>query len=118
MAFFGYVVSKNGFYDNQELINNEWLKESLIDYRNEPDVNWGDLKNVGYGYLWWLGEINGYRTQLAIGHGGQFIIMIRELDLVIVNTAEAYVYWDKADEQERDILDLVANYILPAIINY
>ncbi|MCK5076478.1 MAG: hypothetical protein KAR38_08885, partial [Calditrichia bacterium] len=51
----------------------------------------------------------------TIGHGGQFVINFPELNMIVVTTADAYVDWDTADQHERLVLDVVANYILPAI---
>ena len=77
---------------------------------------WGDLKNMEYGYLWWLGELEGYLVFSAIGHGGQYIMNIPDLNMIIVSTADNNVDWDPADEQERAVVSIMANYILPAVV--
>ena len=41
------------------------------------NTNWGWYP--GYGYLWWVPE----RGYLAWGFGGQFIVVVPELNLVI-----------------------------------
>lgn len=117
MARLGYLFLKKGMIDGEQVIPEAWIEASLTDYRNESDIYWGDLKNIGYGYLWWLGELGGYKTFLAIGHGGQFMINFPEIDMIVVTTADAYLDWDEADEDERAILSLVTKYILPAVIN-
>ena len=115
IAYFGQVILDDGMVDNNRLIKQEWLNESFTDTRKEPGTNWGELKNIGYGFLWWLGKLGEYDVRLAIGHGGQYIIMIPEIDMLIVTTCEAYINWDDADRQERRMVDLVVNFILPAV---
>jgi CubicO group peptidase (beta-lactamase class C family) len=115
LARFGYVIMYDGMVGDENIVPSEWLNESMNDTRNQQGITWGTLTDIGYGYLWWLGKLNGYETQLAIGHGGQFIIMIKELDLLIVTTAEAYEDWDQADVQERGVLSLVSDYVMQAI---
>lgn len=117
IALFGQIVLDGGSLNNKQIIPSEWLKKSLKNTRHEEGIIWGELYNIGYGYLWWLGELRGYKVQLAIGHGGQFIIIFPEVNLIIVTTSEAYIYWDEADEQERGILALIANYVLPSLNN-
>ncbi len=115
LALFGQVVLDNGSLNGEQIISAEWLEKSFVNSRNEKNLTWGELNNIGYGYLWWLGELGGYNVRMAIGHGGQFIIIFPEFRLVIVTTSEAYIYWDKADQQERGVLKLVHDFIIPAL---
>ena len=115
LARFGYVIMNDGKIENEQIVPTEWLNDCMVDSRNQAGLSWGALTDIGYGYLWWLGKLNSYEAQLAIGHGGQFIIMIKELDLLIVTTADAYEDWDQADIQERGVLTLVTDQIIPAI---
>ena len=64
-----------------------------------------------------MGKINNYSVKLAIGHGGQYIIIVPELKMVIVSTSHSYLNWDDADRQERGILQIVSEHILPAVID-
>ena len=41
-----------------------------------------------YGYLWWIGSIYGQDFYIAVGYGGQRIIVIPGLDMVIVHTSD------------------------------
>jgi len=115
MARFGFLYLRNGAVDGRRIIPEEWVKESLSEFTGYKNLVWGDLKNYNYGYLWWMGEINGYKATLAIGHGGQFIILFPQLDMILATTSNNNVDWDTADLQERSVLDLVARFILPAL---
>ena len=72
------------------------------------------LTNYNYGYLWWLGQINDYELYMALGYGGQTVLVFPELDLIVVSTAEEDISSDA--DQERPILEIVSEYILAAII--
>jgi CubicO group peptidase (beta-lactamase class C family) len=117
MAVLGYLYLNGGEINGIQIVQQDWVEESLKNHmpQQQQGWSWGDLHNGGYGYLWWLGEIKGYKVFLAIGHGGQFVICFPKLDMIVATNSNAYVGWTKADENERTVLDLVANYIIPAI---
>ena len=116
MAVLGLLYMNSGKLNNEQIIPKEWVDESLI-YHNRGSNNWGVLKNIGYGYLWWLGQIGEYQIYTAIGHGGQFVLCVPTLNLIIATNAASNIWWDEANEQELAILDIVGNYILPAVDN-
>ena len=80
MAKFGYLFLNNGSWDGQQILTEEWVTEStkshFIPYEGQ-----------GYGYQWWT--IPGTDIYQASGLYGQRIIVIPELDMVVVFTADA-----------------------------
>jgi len=117
MARLGYLYMNKGKLDGNQIISPGWIEESLTDYTNFINFSWGDLDNYGYGYLWWLGEIKTHKTFLAIGYGGQFVINFPDLNLIVVTTADWQLDWATADEHEKSVLNIVADYIVPAVTN-
>jgi len=117
MARLGYLYMNNGRLNGKQIVPAKWVEESLTNYTQFTGSNWGDLHNVNYGYLWWLGEIKNQDVFLAIGYGGQFVINFPDLNMIVVTTAESYLGWNTADQHERSILSIVADYIIPAVIN-
>ena len=117
MARLGYLYMNNGILDGKQIVPAEWVDESLTNFTNFTNSSWGDLDKVNYGYLWWLGEMKGHKVFLAIGHGGQFIINFADLNMIVVTTADWQLGWDTADQHERSVLNIVADYIIPAIIS-
>lgn len=115
MAKFGYLYLKGGKANGRQIVASQWIEESVTNSTAWSNLTWGDVKNYNYGYLWWLGEIGSYKVHFALGHGGQFIINIPQADMVIVSTANPNFDWDVADEHERTILKIFANYVVPAI---
>lgn len=98
MAVLGYLYLNGGEIINDvQIVPRDWVEESLTNRmpQQQQGWNWGDLHDGGYGwYLWWLGEIEGYKVFLAIGHGGQFLVNFPELNMVIAINSNAYVSWD------------------------
>jgi len=115
MAMLGYLYLNNGKLYGRKVIPSAWVQESLTNYTGFSGNDWGELKNVNYGYLWWLGEMNNYEAFLAVGYGGQFVITFPDLNMIVVTTADNHVSWDTSDQHIGEILSVVARYILPAI---
>lgn len=82
----GVLYLQNGQWSNDQLLSADWIKQSsklhhkgLLHY--EPPI-YG-----GYGFHWWIspmssnGQVDCY---FAFGHGGQYLMVVPELELVIV----------------------------------
>ncbi len=117
MAKLGYLYLNNGRLNDREIVTGNWVEESIKDRLSRDNMTWGPLTDMGYGYLWWLGTISGYPAFIAIGHGGQFIISIPELQMIVATVSQSYnLSWEHADEQERAVLYVISDYIMPAVI--
>lgn len=114
IARFGYLYLREGNVGGDQVIPLQWVRESLT-YHTSGKGGWGELRNIGYGYLWWLGEIGEHECFIALGYAGQFIIVFPELQLIVVTTSDYHCNKDTADRQERAVLSICANYILPAV---
>jgi CubicO group peptidase (beta-lactamase class C family) len=73
------------------------------------------LRNLTYGYLWWVIEYpykdRTVRAFFAGGNGGQGVMVIPELDLVIATYGGNYA--DRVGLHVQQ--DLIPEYILPAV---
>lgn len=117
MARLGQLYLNNGYLFGTQILTIDWIQQSLNNHINPQQNDWGDLQDYGYGYLWWLGKIAQEPVFLALGYGGQFILNFPDLNMIIVSTADAYQPdWESADIKERSTLELVANYIMPAVM--
>ena len=81
MAKFGLLFQNNGNWNGTQLISEEWISKAV-----KPSV-----PNVNYGYLWWLNKKGARHWEglsenifYAAGFGGNFIVIDKENDLVIV----------------------------------
>jgi CubicO group peptidase (beta-lactamase class C family) len=76
LARVGQLVLQHGSWNAVEVIPSAWIKESTA-FQTETD-----FPDYDYGYYWWTVPELGAIT--AWGHGGNFIIIVPEKDLVIV----------------------------------
>ena len=86
MAVLGYMYLNGGMINNTQIVTEGWINESLTPTWTSNGIQWGPLTDYNYGYLWWLGKINGHNMFMAMGMGGQFIINFPDLDLTVVTT--------------------------------
>jgi len=113
MAVLGYLYLNHGMLNGVQILPVEWIEASLTKTWAQDSPQWGVLTDYNYGYLWWLGKINGYDMFWALGYGGQMVISFPDLNLIVVTTAGYDIGWDV--DQERPILEIVSKYILPAV---
>ena len=118
LAKFGQLYLDGGVLNDVEIVPSSWVSVSKQDKMYRDNLTWGPLTDMGYGYLWWLGTISGYEAFIGIGHGGQFIIAIPELQMIVTTVSQSYnLTWEQADEQERAVLHLIDDFIMPAIMD-
>jgi len=117
MAKIGLLFLNKGKLEDKQIVPAEWIEKSRNNYSRLENRIWGELHDYNYGYLWWMGRIRDYEVFLEIGYGGQNVINIPALNMVIVTTAHYGVDWDRADWQEREVLNVIANYILAAVVD-
>lgn len=114
MARFGYLYLKNGSVEGREILSTTWVSESFQNHAG-GDWTWAVMDEGGYGYLWWRWKIGDYQTYMAIGYAGQFIILIPQFDMVVVNTASFPKTVEEANQQYVLFFELFANSILQAV---
>jgi CubicO group peptidase (beta-lactamase class C family) len=113
MAKFGLLYLRNGKWGNQQVVPALWVEESF-----EKHVSFSGRsrrKHTSYGYLWWIQEPDpaGSGTHdiySARGHGGQYIFIIPEHNVVVVTTS---VSRHNAGLQKP--IDVLYSDILPAL---
>jgi CubicO group peptidase (beta-lactamase class C family) len=115
MARFGMLFLEQGTLDGEEILPRSWIRNS-VQPASGGDWAWGGLEATGYGYLWWVGWIGDYSVQVALGHGGQTVVIIPDLDLIVVTTAYVNPDWQEAGDQESAITELIRDSILPAVV--
>ena len=97
MAKIGLLVFNNGNWNGEQIVPKEWIAVSTKPYVAESEF-------FDYGYQWWYRSkrnkcwwddpVHGGKTEhdmvLALGAGGQYIMVIRDLNLVIITTSSDY----------------------------
>ncbi len=105
MAKIGLMVLNDGKWKDKQIVSNKWIGESTS-FKIKAD------EFMDYGYLWWIGHSQN-RTEikavLAIGAGGQHIIIVPQLSAVIVTTG------DNMDKPPAFLLKMVDQFIISSI---
>ena len=70
LAKIGYLFLKDGWWDGEQVFAESWVEAATPPH-------------VAYGYQWWIEN----EVYLALGHGGQYLLVHPDLNLVAVITA-------------------------------
>jgi CubicO group peptidase (beta-lactamase class C family) len=120
MAKFGSLYLNGGEYGGKRVLSEDWVNESLqiyserIDRSGQGTSGLGSyFRDIGYGYQWWSATVGEHRFDYAAGHGGNLIILLDELDMIIVTTADPLYELPSADgwRYEVAIINLVGKFI-------
>ena len=114
MAKFGQLYLNNGQWNNIHFIPAEWIDLSLQIY--SPSTYSREIltyiNKLGYGYMWWSGISGNHQIWFAWGHGGQMIVIMRELNIVLVSTAAVPPTVDNdAWQKTKVVMELVGQFI-------
>ena len=86
MAKIGQLILNNGKWNEKQVVSEKWIKESTA-----PKTK---ITGIDYGYLWWNIPFKAKEkmivSKVATGNGGQYIMVLPELDIVAVFTGGAY----------------------------
>jgi CubicO group peptidase (beta-lactamase class C family) len=115
MAVLGLLYLNGGRLNGKQIVSADWVNTSTTDKVHWTNEEMGAIKKLGYGYLWWTGEVNGRTIYTAQGYAGQFIFCIPDTDMVIAVTSDNDVYSTMASEQSLKVLDIISQYFIPAI---
>nr|WP_298998814.1 serine hydrolase [uncultured Allomuricauda sp.] len=115
MVKWGKLTKNKGKWNGEQLISEAFIDKAIsrILLTGDDDVYGGgkDVSKQGYGYYWWSADLKvgdaTYFCRSAQGGGGQYIILIDELDLMVVVTAH---------DNENKTLQIIAERILPAFL--
>jgi len=108
MAKLGELMLRGGRWDERRVVSEEWLAATTARVSG-PIPGWP--RSVHYGRLWWLFPRADPRPDVitASGAGGQWIFILRDLDLVVAFTS------DQASPDFFRPVDLLFDEILPAV---
>ncbi|MCL4550560.1 MAG: beta-lactamase family protein [Bacteroidetes bacterium] len=103
LAKIGQLFLQNGFWNGKQIVSENWIHKSTQKYFDGfPQIG-------GYGYQWHTRNFGKFNSYLAAGYGGQFLIIIPDLQLVIVNTSK----WN-VKKSVYIIFDLTEKFLIPA----
>jgi CubicO group peptidase (beta-lactamase class C family) len=109
MLTIGQLYLDRGRAGGRQLVPAAWIDASCTGLgrsRFNPDQT--------YGYGWWSRDFAGRQGCFAWGYGGQYIILFRELNLIVVTTSSTEV-GDARRDHRRQIFDIVERLVIPAL---
>ena len=119
MAKLGYLYLAGGAWDGQQLVRPDWIRLTTSPQASGVYSDTGQTIPIEwYGMGWWTWKpevFGGQRAIAARGYGGQAIILLPDLDMIVVATADSVVPPEKADAQDARVYDLVKYSVLPAV---
>lgn len=113
MIEIGNLYLNDGYYNEQQIVSPDWI-DTVASFKISTNNLIPFLSD--YGYFWWLGSAHGHEFFCANGYGGQFIFVVRELNLVVCSRSDYRgLSRDQAGENWYNILNIIINQILPAV---
>ncbi|MCC8941463.1 beta-lactamase family protein [Bradyrhizobium sp. Arg68] len=111
-ARIGQLVLNGGTWNGRQIVSEDWIAQSIAPRFQAVGYFGGTLF---YGYQWWIGrslsEGKEVRWVGAFGWGGQRIIIVPDLDLVMMTTAAQY----GQPKEGLAAMDILANIVIPAV---
>jgi CubicO group peptidase (beta-lactamase class C family) len=112
----GQLYLSGGVWSGQRVVSNQWVQDSLVlrsHFKQRMDID----VDHGYGYGWHTRPLHVgarvIRDYYAGGNGGQLVIVIPELDMVVAMNGGDYA---EARKFFRWELELLPQYILAAAL--
>lgn len=112
-AKFGMLFLNDGQFEGHQIVPADWVRDSLQTYSEDAYDNIGEFRNIGYGYQWWSAEVGDHDVNFAWGHGGQLIVLLDDLNMVVVVTADPMyeVYGSDSWRHEKANFELIGEFI-------
>jgi CubicO group peptidase (beta-lactamase class C family) len=112
MIKIGELILNKGEYKGKRIVSANW-----IDQLTQFKVSTGNSQpySSSYGYCWWLGQKGNISYSFANGWGGQFIVVVPSLDLVVTATNQwSGVTTTVANSQWYSTLTIIMEQIIPS----
>ena len=103
---FGQLLVNEGRWNGRQILSREFAKRAVSPLYH--------LRKITYGYLWWVEDLpykeRTVRAFMALGAGGQLVMGIPELDVVVGLTAGNY-----GSRTQGKLREVIPRYVLPAV---
>lgn len=101
-------ISVKGSDPTTQVVPRKWIERSFVPRGVSP------ISGNQYGYGWWMRELAGHQSYFAWGFGGQYIILVPDLDLVVVTTSASTVAEDRRSHR-RTLFELVEDLVIAPV---
>lgn len=108
LAKIGQLVLEHGRWKGLQIVDSAWIYEStrrqaVTPYQTPPEIR-------EYGYYWWV--LPEWDAIEALGHGGNYILIVPDRSLVIVMTSMSDADDDVVGTRPEQFHDLVSELIV------
>ena len=104
MVKLGQLYLQDGYSGDEQILSSEWIERATT---YKVSTGWDQIPS--YGYLWWLPNDESY---LAFGFGGQYVLVVPHMDLVI-GTHSTDWGPGNINEHQTNLLNALINKIVP-----
>jgi len=111
MLAFGELYLNKGQHNGRQIIPGNWIDTSF-----QPLAESAREEGRFYGYGWWMRDMAGVPTTFAWGYGGQFILLVPDLSLVVVTTSSS-LPGDNRRSHIRGLYDLLEYEIVQPLLD-
>ena len=100
----GQLYLDHGRWRGRPVVSPDWVDRATSDHLEIRDPG-----GFGYGFQWWVGDLGGRAVGVAMGVGGQLVVVAPQLDLVVVTTSRIT---DPLVLDPGDLFDLVGDALV------
>ena len=104
----GRVKGPDPVTQGRQVVPETWIEQSFVPRSVSP------ISGQQYGYGWWMRDLAGHQAFFAWGFGGQYIIVVPDLELVVVTTSASTVAEDRRAHR-RTLFDLVEDLVIAPV---
>ena len=79
----GQLILNEGMWGTEEIVSSSWLSEMISSKVPASETH---NTNITFGYLWWKDTVR--NVIFTWGHGGQFVFINKDKNLIVVITSE------------------------------
>ncbi len=123
MTKYGSLYLNAGQFRGVQVLPPEWVAESLTPASFDTYGSvittppYGKILThfevLDYGYLWWSSQAGAHPVKFAWGQGGQLIVLVPDLDMIVVTSADHLPgqFGEVAWRKTKAIMELVGEFI-------
>ena len=104
----GQSVTGSDPTHSRQVVSEKWIERSFV------PRGYSRISGQRYGYGWWMRELAGHQAYFAWGFGGQYIILVPDLELVVVTTSASTVAEDRRTHR-RTLFELVEDLVIAPV---
>jgi CubicO group peptidase (beta-lactamase class C family) len=104
LAKIGYLLTQQGAWDGQRIVSKEWVRWLFF---KVPNAEFDDIP----GGSWVRTAIRGHESLVVRGEGGQYLVLVPALQLVVVTTSTSRFALPQDNGRDR-LLQLIIEAVL------